>query len=98
MSVALDSKNVFIFLPTRADRFGESKFFKWNCLDFAKKKDCAVLIVSPYYIAKKGLTNEKFFFSVREEAKNVYTVRKYAFFHLRKRILDRSVSKTVYFY
>ena len=98
MSSLLDKKRIFVFLPIRTDRFEESSFFAGNCLDIASRKNCAVLIVSPYYISKKGIGENNFFFSVREESKNVYIVRKYAFFYLRKRILDRSQEQTVYFY
>ena len=98
MSDKLAAKNLFVFFPARGDRFEESRFFKGNCLDLASKKDCAVLIVSPYYIFKKGLGGKKFFFSVREEAKNVYIVRRYAFFYLRKRLIDTADKQAVYFY
>ena len=96
MSEALSAKNIFVFLPARNDE--ESSFFRGNCLEFASKKDCAVLIVSPYYIFKKGLGGKKFFFSLREDSKNVYIVRRYAFFYLRNRLLDKADRQTVYFY
>ncbi len=98
MSEALGEKNVFVFLPARNDSFEKSNFFRGNCLELASKKDCAVLIVSPYYILKKGIGGKNFFFSVREESKNIYIIRRYAFFYLRKRLLDTSDRQTVYFY
>ena len=98
MTKALNGKNVFVFIPSRSDGFDKSRFFRGNCLDLAKGKDRAVLIVSPYYIFKKVIGGKKLFFSVREESKNVYIVRRYAFFYLRKHLLDRSDGQTVYFY
>lgn len=55
-----------------------------------------VLLVSPYWISAKGIYPHGFYCTVRHEAPNIFLVRRYYFFSLRRRVLGGL--DTVYMY
>lgn len=73
----------------------ENPFLLENAKNLAAGGAC-VIVVSPYWIGKRGLTKGKLYTTFREEFPRVYLIRKYYFFNLRKNVLDPS--KTAYLY
>ena len=89
-SEGLEKTTVYILFPSRTS----SEFWKQNALDLSRRG--AVLLISPRWIAPDGRGRRSFYCTVRKEAPNVYWIRKYYFFHLRRRLL--SPERTVLIY
>lgn len=88
MKKVLKNKQVYIlFLPKQ-----ESSFFEGNIRNLAQKEKSAVIVVSPYWISGKGLASDHFFCTVRNEGQNIYLVRRYYFFMLKKHVLGHNVT------
>lgn len=52
-----------------------------------------VIVVSPYWISAKGVSKGKFYATFREESPQIFLVRRYYFFHLRRHVLaDKAVA------
>lgn len=88
MSAALDGKEIYVLFLSKQ----ENSFLKSNAKSLASMKNRAVIIVSPYWISRKGLTAGHFFSTVRKEYENVYLVRRYYFFKLKKQVLGNRIS------
>lgn len=97
MAENLLGKNVLVFLCDRKTDIGNS-FGKRIVIDFVKEKNCAVLIISPYLISPKGLNKNDAYISFRQECDNVYTVRKYVYFDLKRKILTKKCENTVFLF
>lgn len=53
----------------------------------ARYPDSTVLIVSPYFLGKRGIgENEDMFVCYRKEAENIFILRNYFFFYFRRRL------------
>ena len=91
MSIALKDKNVYIlFLPRE-----KCLFLQANAKDLAARGN-AVILISPYWISSNGFSKGRFYCTVRNEEKNLYLIRRYYFFSLRKKILQKE--KCVFLY
>jgi len=66
-----------------------------NARDLAKRGK-AVLLVSPYWISAKGLHHAHFYTTFREEGQNLYLIRRYYYFSLRKHVLTHENATYVY--
>lgn len=73
----------------------EEAFLRWNACDLAKR-GYVVLVLSPYFVWRKGLGNRRFFCTATEVCGRVFLVRRYYFFSLRKRVLDQRETVWVY--
>ncbi len=98
MKHELSGKEVFIFFPPRDPKYYKCPFFVGNCQDMVKSENSAVIVVTPYFMAAKGINSHRAFLTVRKESDNIYTARKYIFFTLRKRVLEKNTKRTIYFY
>lgn len=98
MNQELKDKKVFVFFPPRDPKYYKCPFFVGNCQDMANAENSAVIVVTPYFMLSEGIFSRHAFLTVRKESDNIYTVRKYIFFTLRKRVLERNTKRTVYFY
>ena len=67
----------------------KSPFFRANLRDL-KARGQAVIAVSPFLISSEGLRKGRFYCTLREEEKDVFLVRKYYFFSLRKHVLSKT--------
>ena len=76
---------VYVLFPT--DDCND--FLRANALSLAKKENTTVIIVSPYWIHARGIRDGPFYFTRRREAENVYLIRRYYFFSLRRHVLDQ---------
>ncbi len=63
--------------------------------ELAKEGNAAVLI-SPYWISPRGLRGKEFYFTIRMEEQNLYLIRRYYFFSLRKSVLREENTVIVY--
>ena len=91
MKKALEGKRVYLFFLPR----GNASFLCAWAKELAKEGTAAVLI-SPYWISPRGLGGKKFYFTIRTEEKNLYLIRRYYFFSLRKRVLREEDTVIVY--
>ena len=98
MKEELNEKKVFVFIPPRDPKYYNSPFFVGNCRDMAKSENSAVIVVTPYFMDAKGINSHRAFLTLRKESDNIYTVRRYIFFTLRKRVLEKDTERNVYFY
>lgn len=68
----------------------QSPFFRANLRDL-KARGQAILVVSPFLISSKGLAAKgRFYCTLREEERDVFLIRKYYFFSLRKHVLSKA--------
>ena len=73
----------------------EETFFLWNARDLSER-GYIVLVLSPYFISRKGLGNRRFYCTASEVCDRVFLIRRYYFFSLRRRVLSQR--KTIYVY
>lgn len=74
----------------------ENTFALGNACDLASRGR-VVLAVSPYLISSRGLgTRKSFYCTLRQERKNVFIIRKYYFFSLRKHVLPLADTAFLY--
>ena len=91
MKAALAGKKTYLLFLSR----DPSKFLFANAKSLAKDGN-AVVLVSPYWISPKGICKGRFYFTVRKERENLYLIRRYYFFSLRKRVLREEDTVIVY--
>jgi hypothetical protein len=89
---ATEGKHVYVLFLPRAT----SSFAIENARDLARKSNCAVIAVSPYWISSRGITRSHFYCTVRREEESLFLVRKFYFFSLCKHVLAKR--KTAYLY
>lgn len=79
----LDGKRIYVlFLSPR-----ENPFLEQNATLLSKDEDTAVIVVSPYLLSPRGLHKDGFYCTARCENENVYLIRRYYYFSLRKHVL-----------
>lgn len=78
----LREKSVYVLFLAATD----NGFLWQNAKDLAASGK-AVIVVSPFWISPKGMKKGHFYFTLRREAPNVYLIRRYYFFSLRKHVL-----------
>lgn len=81
MEELLADRRIYVLFLTER----ENPFLTCNAKDLAVTG--AVIVVSPYWLSPKGLCRGKFYSTLRQEYPNVYLVRRYYFFNLRKHVL-----------
>ena len=69
------------------DEDGHTPFLSQNAQRLAAEGFC-VVVLSPYLISAKGLRHGTFYCTARLEYENVYLIRRYYFFSLRKHVLS----------
>ncbi|MBR5539232.1 MAG: hypothetical protein IKU61_04970 [Clostridia bacterium] len=76
--------DVVFIIPDGKDAFEKESLLK-RC---AEHSDSTVLVVSPFFLEKTGVTSdkEKMYVCYRKEAENVFILRNYFFFYFRKRL------------
>ena len=92
LSKLLCGKRIYILFAAE----DPTPFFIANAKDLALRPNAAVLIVSPFLLSSKGIFRKRFYCTARREAENIYTLRRYYFFNLRKKVLGDK--ETAYFY
>ncbi len=92
LTCAIVGKQVYVLFPTEQ----ENGFLLQNAKELSERG--TVLLISPYLLSAAGGLNERprFYTTVRQEAPNIFSVRRYYFFRLRKRLLNKE--KTAYCY
>ena len=85
---ALTGKRIRILIPPGKSAFSENAFFIRNAREMAQHGEVAVIAVSPYLLSTKGLGGRGAYSNARQEADNLFIVRRHYFFTLRRRVLD----------
>ncbi len=91
LACSAEKRIYVLFLPPDV-----TPFFQWNVRDLAHEKDHIVLLISPFYVSSRGLKKGAFYCTLRRECKDVFLMRRYAFFYFKKRVLGRR--ECVYWY
>jgi hypothetical protein len=68
----------------------ENPFLTKNAEDLTKNGRYAIVLLSPYWLSGKGIFKSRFYTTFREELPNVYLVRRYYFFSLKKHVLPKN--------
>ena len=85
MRLALNGKQVYIlFLPRE-----ECRFLQANAKELAARGN-AVILISPYWLSGMGFSKGSFYCTVRKEERDLYLIRRYYFFSLRKKVLQKN--------
>lgn len=80
MRRVLRGKRIYFLFGTR----GENAFLEGNARDLARREDVAVAVISPYWFSGKGFGKSGFYCTVRREDEDLYLIRRYYFFLLRR--------------
>lgn len=91
LAVRLAGKPIYVLFLHDGDK---NSFQIRNARELATRG--TVLLVSPYWISAKGIYPHGFYCTVRHEAPNVFLIRRYYFFSLRRHVLKGL--DTVYLY
>lgn len=86
-----EGKQIYVLFMTDRD----NPFLSVNTKNLADSGN-TVLIVSPYWISAKGIRRGHFYCTARKEADDVYLVRRYYFFSLKKHVLSDAKVGYVY--
>ncbi len=85
----IGEKRVYVF-------FAVGEFGASNAQALSREEDLICLSVSPYWVSPDGATSKRFYLNVRRESSNYFTVRRYFYFHIRKKILSPSGTVLIY--
>ena len=86
----LSGKQVYVF-------FGETGAFREaEARALANEENTAVLIVSPHWVISRGIGKRRFYVNVRQEGNQLFLIRRYFYFTLRKRVLKKENTVLVY--
>lgn len=98
MTDKLKGKTVYVLFLQRSAEFGAPRFWQKNARDLAQKNNAAVILVSPFLLSARGLAKQTFYWNVRFEENNIFTVRYHYFFSLQKNVLTRWVRRSILIY
>lgn len=99
MKEQLSGKDVYIFNPSRSSDFEQSAFFSANVRSLAELDNSAVIVVSPYFLKSiPNSTRENINFSISKDAPNIYFIRRYYYFVLFKKVLQKYCKELIYIY
>lgn len=97
MERQLAKKTVFVLFPQRGQELS-ARFWRANVLNLAAGSSACAVIVSPFFLSRRGLRNSPFYFNVREEAPRVFIVRRHYFYSLKKHVFKQHVSRLIFIY
>ena len=63
--------------------------FQWENARDLTRRGYVVLLISPHWISPRGMRRLPFYCTFRQECTDVYLIRRYYFFSLRKHVLTR---------
>lgn len=89
----IKEKRIYLlFLPTEG-----GDFLLANAKSLASRPNCAVLLISPYLLSRRGLDRKgRFYLSHRIEEKNLFLLRRWYFVSFRRHILNLSDAVFLY--
>ena len=90
LRTALDGRHIRVLFPSDRLPFDEHSqpFFFASAMAMATEPNTTVIVVSPYLISPKGPVGRRMFVTARQESEQLYLVRNYYYFTLRRRVLD----------
>lgn len=95
----LKEKNVTIFFPPKDRAFNIGSFFAGFVQEESKRDNTVVVIVSPYNFKSLGLNgSRRAYYVSRSDGENILLVRRYYYFTLRSKIIDKYSSQVTEIY
>ena len=95
----IKDKNVTVFFPPKERAFEIGSYLAGFVEEEAKKQNSVVVVVSPYNFKAIGLNaSRKKYYVSREDGENVLLVRRYYYFTLRNKIIDKYASQVTEIY
>ncbi len=85
----IGERRVYVFFA--AGEFGSS-----NALALSQREELICIAVSPHWISPEGPLSRRLYLNIRRESPNFFTIRRYFYFYVRKKIL--SLDQTVLIY
>ena len=85
----LNGKRVYIF-------FAAGEFGLRSAEEMAQNADTVCLLISPYWVSPKSPDGSRFYLNLREIAPNVLLIRRYFYFHIRKKTLNAKQVVLIY--
>ena len=86
----LKDKNVTIFFPPKERAFDIDSYLAGFAKSIAEDKNSVVVIVSPFTVKNCGLNgSRKKYFASRLDGENILIVRRYYYFTLRNKIIEK---------
>ena len=98
MTERLTGKRVRVIVMPDSVTFRDDTFAERSAKAMSREPNTAVLVVSPYFMSPRGLGGRGMFFTVREEAEDLYLVRRCYYFLLRRRVLDAMCGEVTVMY
>ena len=89
MEREIGERRVYVF-------FNLGTFGAETAAEFAKGEDRICLSVSPYWLTAEGHRGNRFYLNVRREDEHFFLIRRYFFFHIRKKLLKSDQTVLVY--
>lgn len=87
MANALRGKHIRVLIPHDHAVLGDGSFLDRCAMEMATHSHSAVIVVSPHLISGKGLGGKGIYFTARQEATNLFVVRKGYYFILKRKVL-----------
>ena len=98
-TVLLKDKKVTVFFPPKERAFDMGSYFTGFAKSEAQKENTVVVIVSPYNFKSTGLNSSRGTYYVsRSDGENILLVRRYYYFTLRNKIIDKYSSQVTEIY
>ena len=85
----IGEKRVYVFFAIGG--FGAS-----NALALSQGEELICIAVSPYWISSEGAVSRRFYLNLRRESPNFFTIRRYFYFYVRKKILSSDQTVLIY--
>ena len=95
----LTGKNVTVFFPPKDRAFDVGSYFSGFAQAEAQRENTVVVIVSPYNFKAVGLnSSRRSYYVSRSDGENILLVRRYYYFTLRNKIIDKYSSQVTEIY
>ncbi len=87
MANVLRGKHIRVLIPYDHTVLGDDSFLDRCAREMATHPHTAVIVISPHFISNKGLGGKGIYFTARQEADNLFVVRKGYYFILKRKVL-----------
>lgn len=85
----IENKEVYVY-------FSLGDFGTATAKQMARDRPCVCLAVSPHWIASDGPCGSRFYLNLRREDENFFLIRRYFYFHIRKKLLNPDKTALIY--
>ena len=92
---AANSEEIYVLFPESADSAFGSGFLHGLADELSTSKSATVFIVSPSFWRGSGFGGRKYYLHYRQDAENVFMLRKYYYFSFRKSVLKAKKESSI---